>query len=153
MLFQKVANYISGSNHINSFNPQNIFNIVWAFSKAEESNPSIFQKVAKHIIKLNNLNSFIWAFAKAKESNPRLFHKVAHQIIRLSHLNTFKPQELFNSFWAFAKAGEWSSSLFLRVADRIIELSDLNTYIQFAASYQYSVGICEGWRNPSLIIS
>ncbi|KAL7517287.1 hypothetical protein ACHAWF_000118, partial [Thalassiosira exigua] len=73
---------------------QDLSNIVWTFAKAGESNPRLFQKMADHIIALNNLNSFnlqdfgntTWAFAKAGERHPQLFCRIADHILSLDNL-------------------------------------------------------------------
>ena len=99
MIFETITDHIVAHSNLREFDPQVMFNTVWAFTKTEESNPSHFRKkkVADHAVVLSHLREFtpqnlantVWAFANAEESQPNLFKKIADHIVALDNLRGF----------------------------------------------------------------
>ena len=57
-LFAKVANHIDESDHLGKFKPQELSNIILAYTKSEEPNQRLFEKIADHIVSHRNLVEF-----------------------------------------------------------------------------------------------
>jgi hypothetical protein len=102
--------------------PQNLANIVHAFSTAGVSHPNLYKTVsAESMLHLNDFNSqeianITWSMAKAKDAEPRLFNLVAKLI--MGRLDSFvEVQHLSNIIWAFATSKIVHKPLFEAVAD------------------------------------
>ena len=114
---------------MDKFNEQELSNTVWAYATARESHPELFNKLADHIVALDNLKSFtdqalsntVWAYATAGESHPKLFEKVADHIVALGNLDRFNEQDQSNTVWAYASAGESHPALFQKLSDTAIK--------------------------------
>ena len=86
--------------NVRTFKPHEISNTAWALAKAEVSHPTIFERVADHILGLDQLGTSkpqelantVWAFAKAEVSHPAVFEKVADHILSLENLHAFNEQ-------------------------------------------------------------
>ncbi|KAL7527536.1 hypothetical protein ACHAWF_002217, partial [Thalassiosira exigua] len=134
--FDQVVKEILARDHMGTFKPQELWNILLAYSKAGVQSSNLFDKVANYAIglgrlvefKLQECSNMVWSFAEAGESEPRLFQKVADHILGLNGMHSFKPQNLSNTRWVFARADISNPSLFQKVADHIIDLYDLNTF-------------------------
>ena len=121
---------------LHRFKPQELSNMVWAYTGIGASHPHLFAKVADRIDSLGHLEDFkpqelsniLLAYAKAEISHLALFSKVADHIVSLRHLGQFKPQELSNVVWAFRRAGVTHAGLFDKVTDHISALTDLKTF-------------------------
>mmetsp|Transcript_22176 Transcript_22176/g.47701 ORF Transcript_22176/g.47701 Transcript_22176/m.47701 type:complete len:580 (-) Transcript_22176:26-1765(-) len=133
-LFDHIAEEIIHS--LGGFDPQGLSNLLWAFVKAGASNPLLFEKVADHVVSLDDLGEFkpqelssmVWAYAKAGARDPKLFDKVGNHIVSLDDLSAFYPQSIANTVWAFAKAEVLHNPLFRKVADHINSLNHLSAY-------------------------
>ena len=76
------------------------------------------QKVADHIVALNNLAPFIpqnlsnilWAYATAKDAQPRLFGKLA--VVATKRKNEFNSQDVANFLWSCSANGQIDQHLF-----------------------------------------
>ena len=108
------------------FNLRGLVNLLWAFAKAEEKAPRLFQAVEAHLLhshpellkefKPQELSNLVYAYAKAEEKAPRLFEAVeAHLHSHPELLKKFTPQGFSNVVWAFAKAEEKAPRLFQAV--------------------------------------
>jgi len=122
---------------LDRFLPQALSNTLWAYATAGIHHPTLFEKVANHIVGLDSLNRFIpqalsntlWAYAKAGISHPKLFEKVANHIVGLHSLDRFThPQALSNTLWAFATAGIHHPTLFQKIANHIAGLDSLDRF-------------------------
>ena len=97
---------------LEDFKPQQLATLVWSFATVGVSHPLLFEKVADHIISLDNLGAIkpqqlsdlVWAFAKAEVFHPGLFEKVASHIVALDDLNELMPHQISNFVWAFSQA-------------------------------------------------
>ena len=84
---------------------------MWAFAKAGELHPALFDKVANHILSLDNLQSFnskdcsqiLDGYARANIVNLQLFEKVAKHAMTLDYKSLDERAQL-NLLWAFEKA-------------------------------------------------
>lgn len=105
---------------IDDFKPQEIANIMWAFSKASVPSPELFGAVAASApaklrdFKPQELSNTAWAFATADTPAPALFAAIADEAI--PQLELFKPQELKDLAWAFATLREPAPRLFEHIA-------------------------------------
>ena len=91
-----------------------------AYAAGKESYPKLFQKIAHHIMALDNLGVFIpqalsnlvlvWAYATAKEPYPLLFQKVADAAINKQH--ELNPQNIANLLLAYAANGHIDQHIF-----------------------------------------
>jgi hypothetical protein len=110
---------------LSGFKPQNISNIVWAYTTASESYPQLFKKVADHIVAQSNLSGFkpqeisniIWAYTTAGETHPLLIQKLAD--VAITKRNNFNPQSISNFLWAYATMGQMNRHLFLSFAQTV----------------------------------
>eukprot|EP00956_Cyclotella_meneghiniana_P040619 scaffold200815_cov53-Cyclotella_meneghiniana.AAC.2 len=110
---------------LESFNPQEFANTVWAYATANE----------QHHVK-ENLTSFkpqelantVWAYATANEQHLTLFKKVGDEIIEKNNLTSFKPQNLANIVWAYATSNEQHHALFEKVGDEIAVKDNLASF-------------------------
>ena len=117
------------------FEPRGLANLLWAFAKAEEKAPRLFQAVEAHLhshpellkgFKPQELSNLVHAYAKAGEEAPRLFQALeAHLHSHPELLKGFKPQELSNLVHAYAKAGEEAPRLFQAVEAHLRSHSEL----------------------------
>jgi RAP domain/FAST kinase-like protein, subdomain 1 len=93
----------------NSFNAQEISNIIWAYGKADgliKVDDRLLDALAKTA--LNNIADFepqslsnmVWSFATMSHEAPSLFDAIASAA--QARINEFKPQELSNMVWSFA---------------------------------------------------
>jgi hypothetical protein len=122
---------------LNSFKPQALANIVWAYATAYIQHPGLFRKVGNAIVALKDLRSFngqafsntLWAYATANTQHPGLFKKVGDAIIELKDLKSFLPQHLSKIVWAYATANTQHPGLFKKVGNAIIELKDLKSFL------------------------
>ena len=121
---------------INTFEPQGISNLVWAYSTLKVPNPRLFQSVGDTVADMPNLDNFypqalsntVWAFAAANVPHRALFEKVVETIFELDDLSSFKPQALSNIVWAYATADMQHPDLFWRIGDVICDLADLRYF-------------------------
>ncbi|KAL7545905.1 hypothetical protein ACHAWF_009260 [Thalassiosira exigua] len=90
------------------------FQLSWAFAKAGESNPRLFQEVADDRTSgLNHFNSFnlqdisntVWAFAKTRESHHHVFHRATDHILSLDNLSSFSLKNCSQISWAYSHVG------------------------------------------------
>jgi hypothetical protein len=122
---------------LNSFKPQALANIVWAYATAYIHHPGLFRKVGNTIVALKDLKSFlpqhlsniVRAYATANIQHPGLFKKVGDAIIELKDLKSFLPQHLSNIVWAYATVNIQHPGLFKKVGNAIIELKDLKSFL------------------------
>lgn len=145
-LFDGVSNSILARDNLDNFPPQALSNILLAFakvkesnSKAGETNPKLFEKVAEHIVSTYDheqldeftpqaLANILWAYATVNQTSPALFDTVAQHILHLHHLNSFKSQELSNIVWAYASTSNRQPLLFSKIADHILSLDNLKSF-------------------------
>ena len=81
---------------------------MWAYATANELNPKLFQKVADHIIAMDNLGHFhpqalaniVWSYATSNESNREFFNKIADRIIATYNINGFNALDLASIAWS-----------------------------------------------------
>jgi hypothetical protein len=162
-LLEHVPTFNDGSNifgniapiamkRINQFNPQDISNMVWAYTTikisqstlfkkvadpvtVDVSHPLLFQKVGDLILKKDILQKFkhqelsntVWAYAAGDMQHPRLFEAVAETVVRQENLRGFKPQAFANIAWSFATMKIPHPLLFGKIADAVID-SDLSVF-------------------------
>ena len=119
------------------FNPQDLYNIMWAYTKSGASHPHFLTRVVDHVVSLRHLDHFkprelasiSIVFARTRNVSLRpLFDKVADHIIALDHLGKFNPRDLSNIVKAYATAGEPNPPLFAKVADHIVALDHLGAF-------------------------
>ena len=109
---------------------------MWAYTKASIPHPTLFEKVANHIVSSNILDSFnsqalvntVWASATANVRHEKLLETVANQIVSSSKLYRCNPQALANTVWAYVKADIRHPKLFDKVADHIVTSKSLNRF-------------------------
>eukprot|EP00956_Cyclotella_meneghiniana_P044967 scaffold346563_cov126-Cyclotella_meneghiniana.AAC.1 len=95
---------------MNSYKPQDLANIVWAYATADEQHTVLFNKIGDAIVEKDRLESFIpqnfanivWAYAKANEHHTGLFKKISDDIVEMNRLPLLSPQDLANIAWAYA---------------------------------------------------
>jgi hypothetical protein len=108
---------------MNSFSPQNISNMAWAFGKLEVHADAFFSFVeaylCTHMDKFNSLNTslVIWGFAKAQIDSQAVFDIAAR--ISIHSLQTFSPQNISNLVWSHASSGFENEMLFDEVAEHV----------------------------------
>ena len=101
-----VAEKYRGNN--DSFAPQTLSNLVWAFATVGHSAPALFDAVAAAFVQQlgrsnqQHISMTVWAFATAGHAAPTLFMAVAR--MAAAKLSDF--QALANAAWAFAVADE-----------------------------------------------
>eukprot|EP00984_Skeletonema_dohrnii_P022078 scaffold11198_cov103-Skeletonema_dohrnii-CCMP3373.AAC.14 len=124
----------AGIDHskLDRFVPQTLSNTLWAYAKAGSNNPELFEKMASHIVSLDNLDRFdpqdlsitIWAYATAQVPHPKLFKKVADAAIQSK--GEFNFQEVANLLWAYATMGITDKQLFLSFMPAAAEFIDID---------------------------
>ncbi|KAL7528056.1 hypothetical protein ACHAWF_004292, partial [Thalassiosira exigua] len=147
-LFDQVAKEIVARDHLGTFKPQELSNILLTYSKSGVQSSKLFDKVTNYVIGLDSLGEFklqecsnIWYGRLRRLESLSQVRKVADPILGLSHLNFFNPQGLPNTVLAFAKAEGISNTvwaftkvemshprLFQKVADHILGLNHLNSF-------------------------
>lgn len=109
---------------VEEFEPQNISNMLWAFSTAGQRASALFSLMASQAQREDRLTKFTsqalsntaWSYAKANHPAPDLFEAIgAEARARLRQRRPrgdFAAQALSNTAWAFAKAGHKAPALF-----------------------------------------
>ncbi|KAJ1459184.1 hypothetical protein M885DRAFT_595957, partial [Pelagophyceae sp. CCMP2097] len=106
-MFEAVA--AEAPKKIETFNPQELANTVWAYATVRVKAPALFEAVAAeaHIkIATSNpqeLSNTVWAYATAGIAAPALFEAVAAESSK--KIAAFTPQALANTVWAYSTAG------------------------------------------------
>ncbi|KAL7432976.1 hypothetical protein ACHAXM_005056 [Skeletonema potamos] len=150
-LFRIVANHIVGLDSLDKFDPQELSNTMWAYAKADRfipqhlsntlwayatagiHHPTLFNKMANHIVASGSLHKFdpqelkdiVWAYATAQVSHPKLFHKVTKAAIKSKE--DFVSQGIANLLWAYATMGIIDKQLFSSFALTAAKLIDTYT--------------------------
>jgi hypothetical protein len=132
-LFEKFAYAVSQRN-LDTFEPQHLANIVWAYSADGKPIFPLFTMVAAAVIVRNltlllpqhvlDLSNIILAFVRTAQTSPCLFNTVTLDIIARD-LKFFNAQDLANIVWAYAKVDQSNPALFKKFADAVIA-RDLN---------------------------
>jgi hypothetical protein len=121
---------------INTFNAQDIANIVWSYAALRVPQPDLFQSVGDTVAIKPNLAEFtpqgfantVWAFATVNIQHPGLFKKVGDEVVKMDKLKSCDPQNLSNIVWAYATANVNHHALFKKVGDAIVELDSLSSF-------------------------
>ena len=103
-VFKAAGDVLTARCDLNTFKPQEVSNIVWAYAILGESHPNLFKKIGNHIARLDNLDEFapqalsntIWAFATAGVAHPKLSKEPSNKrmrfVYRLKH--SFIPRKI-----------------------------------------------------------
>ena len=121
---------------LGTFEPQELSDMLWAYSTLGISNSDLFQKAGDIIVSLDNLRLFteqalsniVWSYATVKERHPELFKKVADHVVSLDNLDKFPAETLSNILWAYASADESHLMLFKKTAGHIVLLDNLDEF-------------------------
>jgi len=106
-------------------------NMLWAFAKANQSAPELFNSMAPKIIsKLDTFNSqdlanTVWAYARLGHEATDLFE--AASLMTINKIETFTPQAMANTVWAYATLGYEDPDLFEAVSAIAINRLDAFT--------------------------
>eukprot|EP00956_Cyclotella_meneghiniana_P018514 scaffold30905_cov45-Cyclotella_meneghiniana.AAC.6 len=127
---------IAAMDDLNSFDPQALANIVWAYSRNSAQHPNLFQKVSDSIVAIDDLRSFdpqalaniAWAYATSNTRRPNLFQKVGDAIASSDGSKVFTTQALANIVWSSAKLDVKHPSLFKKIGKSIGALNDLSSF-------------------------
>jgi hypothetical protein len=100
---------LAATNSIDSFTPQGIANMLWAFAKLDLT-PSAQLLAAASLAATNSIDSFtpqnianmLWAFAKL-DLTPSAKLLEAATLAATNSIDSFTPQNIANMLWAFAK--------------------------------------------------
>ncbi|EJK50024.1 hypothetical protein THAOC_31047, partial [Thalassiosira oceanica] len=115
-LFKKIGDHVAGLGSLNSFNPQNLSNITWAFATAGVSHTKLFEKLSDaaarkgEFIETQHIANFLWACATVGYTDERLFSALTPVIA--SKLDKFNLQNLANIAWAYSVANTPRQDLF-----------------------------------------
>lgn len=75
-------------DHLESYNPQNLANIIWAYATAGEQHAGLFKRIGDHVTS-DNLKSYnsqtlaniLWAYATAGVQHAALFKRVGDHLL------------------------------------------------------------------------
>ena len=70
-------------------NAQELANLAWAFAKAQQQTPALFNAIADQAMlhlksfKPQEVSNLVWAYATARHEAPQLFQRLAHAVVPL----------------------------------------------------------------------
>ena len=164
LVFEKVADHIITTNaqdttYLDTYTPQALANILWAYATVHECSPALFETVAHHILhhhhhyhrvhnnnntnnsyltsfKAQELSNIVWAYASTSNRQPLLFSIVADHILLTTTtiLKSFNAQNCGNILWAYATANIIHEELFARVSRHVmhnIDFASLDGTVQY----------------------
>ena len=119
-----------------SFNPQELANIVWAFATLHAKHPALFKDIGDDINARDDLNAFtpqnlsniVWAYATMNEQHPSLFEKIGNTVVALDGLQSFAPQTFSNIVWAYATANVHHPDLFHKIGDALVKSNAFKSF-------------------------
>jgi len=94
---------------LSAFNPQELANFAWAFSKADVEASALFQVLAEECVtaasyfNAQELANVAWAYSNAGIEAPKLYNAVASEAV--VKIRLFKPKEVSSLAWAFSAKG------------------------------------------------
>ena len=109
ILFEIVGDEIVEMTDLQTFKPQQLSNLVWAYATSNVCQPSLFKKVGDEIVRTKDLELFtsqelsniVWAYATCDIHHKDLFKKVEDAIAAMN-TTQFSEQSLSNIAWAYA---------------------------------------------------
>jgi len=145
-LFKAIA--AESIKHIDSCNPQNLTNTVWAFSKLGYFHGPLFDAIASKAIpmlseyKTGNLSNTAWAYAAIGYWHEPLLQAIAVEAIR--RISELGPQDLANLSWAFDVFGRPASGREITsgALDRYTDADDLIAGVSHVELFNFL--FCQG---------
>jgi hypothetical protein len=134
LLFSVVGSYLCDMDAFVEAAPGEMSMILYAYATANESNPTIFQKIAAAVVdqyssstrlawyKCSDLSTILWSYARAGEQPPEQFQKKMHNALfaKLFRMHeVFSLEDLSDVIWALSKYSSNQSSLLTKIAKRI----------------------------------
>ncbi|KAL3762096.1 hypothetical protein ACHAW5_008836 [Stephanodiscus triporus] len=123
-LLDRISRYATEKSE--SFEPQGISNMVWAYATLGATHSHLFEKFANAVSQRNldtfeplHLANIVWAYSAVGKPISPLFNKVAATVV-VRDLSLFSPQNLSNILLAYARTAQSSPCLFNKVAYDII---------------------------------
>lgn len=117
-LFEKIAARIVSFDQArpNEFDARHLANVSWAYAKAKEYRPKLFERLASAAVERRDrftpqgAANLLWAFAASGHLDRRLFASFAPALKAM--LGEFNAQDVANVAWAYAAANVDAPDLF-----------------------------------------
>ena len=117
-LFEKIAARIVSFDQarLNEFDARHLANVSWAYSKAKEYRPELFERLASAAVERRDgftpqgAANLLWAFAASGHLDHRLFASFMPALKAM--LGEFNAQDVANVAWAYAAANVDAPDLF-----------------------------------------
>lgn len=122
---------------ISQFSMKEVAQIAWAFANLRFHDLHLYQKIAEHIQKQQNLGmlpaeiaNIAWAFAKNHLSNQVIMNRLASEAV--SQIGGFKAAEITMLTWAYAVSNLGHPALMLEIGTKVSQRSQKFTPGQLA---------------------
>ena len=131
VLFKSLADHVVGLDDLGKFNPQDLSNVVWAFTLVGAKHP-LFRKVAYHIKSMEGLDIFkggflskvVWLCVRVGKASERpvLMGRLAYRAVEVlddtvDGPDRFGPESIADLGWGFLRLDVENPGLFNRLEE------------------------------------
>jgi len=113
---------------MDKFDSKDISILLWAFAKAGQKAPALFDHFENLIISridgfnAQGISNILWAYAKVGHRSPDLFDAAAGEAIK--KFDSYNSQDISNIVWSYATVGLYPYDLFYAAAEEAIKKLD-----------------------------